>query len=198
MIRPRHFDLDTLREHVAEVFLQHGYRGTSMSMLTDATGVGKQSLYNALGDKEAAYLQALECAGSRFAMLEDAMAAAPTGRDALALFFDQILEGCSEASGGQNTCMLTAGLMEGIEVDAINAKLHEEWQRLGRLLQSSAERGQQDGSVRDDVDSAALRELLALLMAGMRVTTRTQTDPQALRSIVRWVLLLLDRGAPAP
>ena len=43
--RPRHFDIDSLRNCVTEVFVWHGYHGTSMRMLTDASGLGTQSLH---------------------------------------------------------------------------------------------------------------------------------------------------------
>ena len=39
--------------HLAEVFRAHGYEGASLSLITDATGLGKSSLYNLFpGGKE--------------------------------------------------------------------------------------------------------------------------------------------------
>ena len=120
MNRPRGFDIDSLRKCVTGVFASHGFRGTSMSMLTDASGLGKQSLYNALGDKEAAYLQAIECATERNAVLSAAMQDAPDGRHAVRYFFDAVLAHSTgedagdalaqavdvEATGSVHRCML--------------------------------------------------------------------------------------------
>ncbi|HEY6132993.1 MAG TPA: TetR/AcrR family transcriptional regulator [Rubrivivax sp.] len=198
MNRPRHFDLDGLRECVTDVFVKHGYRGTSMSMLTEASGLGKQSLYNALGDKEAAYLQAIECASLRYAALQAAMQDASDGRQAVHRFFDQVVEVCAGADPAQNVCMLTAGLMEGIEAEAIAAKLQEKWHALCNLLRLSIERGQHDGSIRRDVGSDVLCDVLVALLAGIRVAARAPTDRTSIETTVRWVLKLLDEGSPAP
>jgi TetR/AcrR family transcriptional regulator, transcriptional repressor for nem operon len=198
MNRPRHFDLERLRECVTDVFVKHGYRGTSMSMLTEASGLGKQSLYNALGDKEAAYLQALECASQRYAGLQSAMQDAPDGRRAVHRFFAQVIEVSASTDPAHNVCMLTAGLMEGIEAEAITTKLQEKWHALCNLMQLAIERGQQDGSIRRDVASDALCALLVTLMAGIRVSAKAPTDRVSLETTVRWALKLLDEGSPAP
>ena len=198
MNRPRRFDIDGLRKCITDVFASHGYRGTSISMLTDASGLGKQSLYNALGDKEAAYLQAIEYATERNVVLTTAMQGAANGRAAVQVFFDQVLVHCSGEGAAHNSCILTNGLMEGVEAGAISAKLQAKWQELCAVLQASIERGQQDGSVRKDVPSSALCTVLVTLSAGLRVSARAPTDPQSLRTTVGWVLKLLDEGAPLP
>lgn len=198
MNRPRRFDIDSLRKCVTDVFASHGFRGTSMSMLTDASGLGKQSLYNALGDKEAAYLQALEGATERHAAVTAAMQDAIDGRAAVHYFFDQLLTHCTGDDAAGNRCILTAGLMEGAESAAIAAKLQAKWHELCMLLQDSIERGQRDGSIRNDVPSSALCAVLVTLFAGLRVAARAPTEGQSLQTTVRWVLKLLDEGSPLP
>jgi TetR/AcrR family transcriptional regulator, transcriptional repressor for nem operon len=198
MNRPRHFDLNDLRERVTDVFAEHGYRGTSMAMLLDASGLGKQSLYNALGDKEAAYLQSIECASVRNAALQAAVANAPDGRAAVHLFFAQGVEACTRTGAGQSACLMTTGMMEGIEAEAIAAKLEEKWHELCMLLLQSVKRGQKDGSIRRDVPAKALGNLLTTLVLGLRMTARTPTDRKSLQTTVQWVLKLLDVGSPVP
>ena len=60
MPRPREFDdhdvVATARDH----FWTHGYAGTSVGNLVEATGLGKGSLYGAFGDKHGLFLRALE------------------------------------------------------------------------------------------------------------------------------------------
>jgi TetR/AcrR family transcriptional regulator, transcriptional repressor for nem operon len=198
MNRPRTFDLQELRERVTDVFATHGYHATSMSMLSDACGLGKQSLYNALGDKEAAYLQSIDCAAARNAAMSSAMAQAASGRDAIAQFFAAAMGAGTVDAVGQRTCIVTAGLLEGVQADAIAAKLREQWLSLCELMQRTVERGQRDGSVRTDVASQDLCAVLVTLLAGTRVTLRTPTERQTLQQTVQWVLKLLDCGSPAP
>ena len=45
--RPRSFDPDLALEQATEVFWRHGFQGTSLAELTEATGLSKPSLYAA-------------------------------------------------------------------------------------------------------------------------------------------------------
>lgn len=59
MARPREFDRDTALEQARLVFWAKGYAGTSTDDLVNAMGIGRQSLYNAFGDKWQLYMEAL-------------------------------------------------------------------------------------------------------------------------------------------
>jgi TetR/AcrR family transcriptional regulator, transcriptional repressor for nem operon len=59
MARPREFDRDTALEQARLVFWAKGYTGTSTDDLVKAMGIGRQSLYNAFGDKWQLYVEAL-------------------------------------------------------------------------------------------------------------------------------------------
>lgn len=58
--RPRGFDRDTALRAAAQRFRTHGFTGTSLDELVDATGLSRPSLYAAFGDKRAIYLEALD------------------------------------------------------------------------------------------------------------------------------------------
>ncbi|WP_395397812.1 TetR/AcrR family transcriptional regulator [Novosphingobium sp. BL-8A] len=59
MARPREFDRDTALQKAIGVFWQKGFAATSTDDLKDAMGIGRQSLYNAFGDKRQLYVEAL-------------------------------------------------------------------------------------------------------------------------------------------
>ncbi|TPN34676.1 TetR/AcrR family transcriptional regulator [Mesorhizobium sp. B2-3-3] len=59
MARPRQFDHDAALNEAIKVFWIKGYAGTSTDDLRKAMGLGRQSLYNAFGDKRQLYLEAL-------------------------------------------------------------------------------------------------------------------------------------------
>jgi TetR/AcrR family transcriptional regulator, transcriptional repressor for nem operon len=59
MPRPREFDTDTALRAMTLLFWEHGFEGTSMHDIERGTGLRKQSLYRAFGDKRAMYLAAL-------------------------------------------------------------------------------------------------------------------------------------------
>lgn len=57
--RPREFDENKVLGSIMNLFWTYGYFGTSLSMIEQATGLKKQSLYIAFGDKQAMYIAAL-------------------------------------------------------------------------------------------------------------------------------------------
>src|ERR1700761_2243502 len=59
MARPREFDRDVALDRAIGVFWANGFAATSTEDLTAAMGIGRQSLYNAFGDKRRLYLEAL-------------------------------------------------------------------------------------------------------------------------------------------
>jgi TetR/AcrR family transcriptional regulator, transcriptional repressor for nem operon len=60
MPRAKEFDRDQALRRAAEVFWDHGFEGTSTDDLLQAMGIGRQSMYNAFGDKRRLYLEALQ------------------------------------------------------------------------------------------------------------------------------------------
>ena len=60
MVRPREFDRDEVLDRAMRVFWEKGYAATSTDDLLAAMNIGRQSLYNAFGDKRRLYLEALE------------------------------------------------------------------------------------------------------------------------------------------
>lgn len=193
MPRPKAFDPDTVRERVADVFAAQGYRGTSFAQLEAASGLGKQSLYNSFGDKQALYLASLDCIGGRMSALVTAMARAGSGRAALGVFFDGLYAQCVDPDPAQHACMVTSGLLEGLDEPTVAAKLRERWSATEALLKAAVERGQRDRSVRRDVPSAVLAAALMTLVSGWRVSSRVPAGlPDRSRQTMSVLLGILD------
>lgn len=60
MVRPREFDRGEALQRAMRVFWAKGFAATSTDDLVQAMGIGRQSLYNAFGDKKRLYLEALD------------------------------------------------------------------------------------------------------------------------------------------
>lgn len=58
--RPRSFDPDEALGRATERFRTHGFAGTSLDELSEATGLARPSLAAAFGDKRALYVAAIE------------------------------------------------------------------------------------------------------------------------------------------
>jgi TetR/AcrR family transcriptional repressor of nem operon len=57
MVRPREFDRDEALDRATRAFWAKGYASTSTEDLLAAMNIGRQSLYNAFGDKRKLYLE---------------------------------------------------------------------------------------------------------------------------------------------
>ncbi|MET0795415.1 MAG: TetR/AcrR family transcriptional regulator, partial [Polyangiaceae bacterium] len=58
--RPRSFDEEQVLDRAMFLFWKKGYEGTGLVELERATGLGRQSLYGAFGDKRALFLCVVE------------------------------------------------------------------------------------------------------------------------------------------
>lgn len=194
MGRPKSFSESEVIQGVADVFSAHGFKGTSVQMLVDASGLGKQSLYNSFGDKQSLYLKALDCAAARFGVVSEAMNNAPNGRDAIHVFFEHLLGQCLSADPSEQACIVSAGLLEGLSEPPITDALRTKWTTSHALLKATVIRGQEDGSIGADGPARELADILMALMGGLRVSARAVDDPSRLRATIKRTLSLLDTG----
>jgi TetR/AcrR family transcriptional regulator, transcriptional repressor for nem operon len=196
MPREKLFNDAAVLERAADLFAAHGYQGTSLAMLLSATGLGKQSLYNSFGDKRALYLKSVECAAARYASVQARMRAAPTGRAAVVAFFDQLVGQCASSDPETKSCIVSAGLLEGVDDEGIAHVLRDKWLGTHEVLRAAVERGQKDGSIASAEPSAALADLLLSVVGGLRVSARAKLDPARLRRTVELALAVLDQADP--
>jgi TetR/AcrR family transcriptional regulator, transcriptional repressor for nem operon len=192
MPRERSFDEPEILDRLTDVFSTHGFAGTSFALLQEATGLGKQSLYNAFGDKQAMYLQAIDCAAQRAGRVAEAMQAAEHGRAAVQHFFDQLVRGCASADAAESSCIVTGGLLEGLNEAPLTWALTNRWQATHELLRAAVERGQRDGSIANPAPSADIAELLIALVSGLRVAARAGRGRTQMERLVALTLGILD------
>jgi TetR/AcrR family transcriptional regulator, transcriptional repressor for nem operon len=192
MPRERNFSAPEVLERLTDAFSTHGYGGASLAVLQEASGLGKQSLYNAFGDKQAMYLQAIDCAVQRGAHDIAAMQAAADGRAALALYFESVIRSCASADPAQRNCIVTGGLLEGLEEPALVWELTSRWQATHEVLRATVERGQRDGSIVNPAPSAELAEVLISLVSGLRVAARAGRSQAQMERLAALTLGILD------
>lgn len=192
MPRERSFSEPEVLDRLTDAFSTHGYASTSLTLLQEATGLGKQSLYNAFGDKQSMYLQAIDCAVQRGAQGAAAMRAAADGRAGLARYFDLIVQTCASADPAQQNCIITGGLLQGLDEAPLIWALTSRWQATHELLRSAVERGQRDGSIANPAPSAELAELLIALISGLRVAARVGRSQAQMERLVALTLGVLD------
>jgi len=107
--RPRSFDTETALKAAAERFRTHGFAGTSLDDLAEATGLARPSLYAAFGDKRALYLATLSRLHQRLEGLFDGIAAARLPRDTLLeTIFARTIDGYLTGEVAPSGCLAVA------------------------------------------------------------------------------------------
>jgi AcrR family transcriptional regulator len=107
--RPRSFDTETALKAAAERFRTHGFAGTSLDDLAEATGLARPSLYAAFGDKRALYIATLERLHHRLEGVFDGLAAARLPRAALLeTIFARTIDGYLTGEVAPSGCLAVA------------------------------------------------------------------------------------------
>ena len=188
MVRPREFDREEALEQAMRVFWAKGYAATSTDDLLTAMNIGRQSLYNAFGDKRTLYLEALEryqqqsTAGhlERLNQNESVLA----GLEALLLGL--INEDDAERTLG---CMGVASVCEFGVTDPELVQLRSKvspW-FVKRLAERIAQ-GQADGEIDPKLDTDQTAAFVLMTMEGLQLGARAGTAVDSLQAQARFAI----------
>jgi TetR/AcrR family transcriptional repressor of nem operon len=193
--RPREFDEETVVSAARERFWDAGYAATSLSDLTEATGLGKASLYGAFGDKHALYMRIFEeyCEAAVRGFHE---ALAGPDERALARVRAHLLANARGSAQNPRGCLLARGTAElaGRDPDVASRarRAHEE---LAGAYAAAVGAAQRAGDVAADADPGALGLLLLGIHRGTEALGRGGADEAALVAMVEAALAGLPGGA---
>lgn len=182
MARPRAFDEHLVLSRAMETFWEQGYHGTSPADLAQATGIAKGSLYNAFTSKRALFERCLELYQEQITELARALMERPgTTHDALGEALRAVVDADRDHPRG---CLIgnTATELAGAEPDLARTLRRMQDESTGWFAARIA-RGQDEGDVSADLDSAAFANFLATTLAGLRVLAMTHDTPTLYRVI---------------
>lgn len=194
MARPRKFDERAVLTAVRDTFWRGGYAATSVQDLTDATGLGPQSLYGAFGSKRDLFLRILDdyCA-RQSAGLEAAVTADPSpwhGVTSAVTFedggrMDLPPEGCLMANSA------SAMSARDEEVRARACRLYSETRALFARRIAEA---QESGEVDDDIDPEATARALIAVMQGIEFLRKAGIGEEELQRAKTAALEMIERS----
>lgn len=189
MPRPKSFDEDAVLDQAVQLFWERGYEGTSLADLETHLGLGRQSLYNAFGDKQALFLKALE--RYKRAVMGGALAhLSPSGAglDAIRAFFRATVERLT-VPGPRRACLITSTILERASHDA-DALLRCNHARadLERAFRRALAQAKTRGEVAKDLDVEATATLLVIQSYGLNVLAKTGATAEELNAAVEVLL----------
>ncbi|MGT0195245.1 TetR/AcrR family transcriptional regulator [Burkholderia pyrrocinia] len=182
MVRPREFDRDEALERALRVFWEKGYAATSTDDLLSAMQIGRQSLYNAFGDKRRLYVEALERYQSDSVSGHVARLTAPASAIAgiEALLLGVIAGNAAERVLG---CMGVNAICEFGTADPELAELREKaGAMLHKQVVARVREGQDAGEIDRAVDAREAASFILTTMQGIQLGARAGSKLQALRT----------------
>jgi TetR/AcrR family transcriptional repressor of nem operon len=179
MARPKEFDRDEALDAAIGVFREHGFDGTSASMLVEAMAIGRQSLYDTFGDKWQLYRAAVR----RYVIAETSAHVAtshsqPRAIDGLRAMVQRVVNEAGQTCLGVNS-ICEFGLSRP-DLSEIHAAADRSIR--GAIVERIAE-AIRDGDLADDLDPDAVATFLSASFAGIRVMARGGADSKKLKML---------------
>ncbi|MEO6595875.1 MAG: TetR/AcrR family transcriptional regulator [Planctomycetota bacterium] len=173
MGRSREFDIHRALDRCLDLFWAKGFAGVSVSDLESATGLGRQSLYSAFGNKEAIFATVLE----RYNKATETWLAPLFAEDA---GLEQLRRYARDALAAQGThkcsgCLVVKTLWDrGVGDAGLQKRAQSAIRRVRAAFQNALERAEARGEIRPadnqqraDLCFASINGLAALRRAGV-------------------------------
>lgn len=196
MARPRKFVEEDVIIAAAGAFVAKGYGGTTIADLTEATGLGKQSLYNSFGGKRQLFLRALAASTTHIVdRARDTLAVStetPIDRvkaqlSALALLF---------SSTGPIDSLVTKATVEVADRDdEVASAAAEAFQRLETEYRDCLTEARDAGQIAADVDLDSLATYFVAVTRGMEVLGHAGASFETLHAVAATALEAIPLSA---
>lgn len=166
-------------------FWAQGFDATGISDLEAATGLGRQSLYGAFGDKRALFLQVVEFYFSRVLQpgLIDVLDAPGSPRANMERIFNQWEE---LAVAPEFTGCLVGNAMSDLRVrdEEIGALLARKLRLMEDAFARAIRRAVRQGEICAELDVRGTARTIVAIAQGLSVVARVQKEPAFVRAVV--------------
>jgi TetR/AcrR family transcriptional regulator, transcriptional repressor for nem operon len=194
-VMPRKIEKRVALDRALTVFWDHGYRGTSMDMLTARLGVEKPSIYASFGSKHKLYLSALgHYREWLIGSVRHIVSAAPSARAGVDQAVRMMM--LRRSSKSRKGCFATNATLEVADHDPlVRQEVRETFAELVEVFSHALKLAQSAGHVRTDCAPEILAQLLVNAIGGARIMEKTKASNSATEAVVALIIGILD--APA-
>ena len=163
--RPRKAEPEVALAAAMNAFWTKGYEATSMSDLTEATGLHKASLYQTFGDKHQLFVSALKLYFTKTAKAQkDSRNGEENPIKAIKASVDSTIDQCAQGKG----CLAVNSLIEVAPFDAeIDRILKQFRQRLDKHLASLVDEAKKKKLVAKAIDTKEAVRLISVFLHGL-------------------------------
>jgi TetR/AcrR family transcriptional repressor of nem operon len=191
MTRVKAFNRDQALKRALELFQARGYEATSIQDLVDAMGIGRQSLYDTFGDKDALYREALNryiAEGSRSVLV--ALESPLPLRRAVSVVLDGVVAHLADPDC--RPCFIAHASLDRARVDGWTAQcVRNGLQDCLGLWEHRFRRAQAEGDLGAHHDSRALGLVFQSTIYGLQVSALAGVTRPDLEAAARIILSIL-------
>jgi TetR/AcrR family transcriptional repressor of nem operon len=189
--RPTEFDRQAALERSMELFWRNGYEATSLAELIQEMGIGRQSLYNAFGDKHTLFVEAVEHYingnGQHLVNVLQAQGS-PVGN--IRKVLEQVVD--FVVSGECRGCLVTNSIVELAPHDEEVRKLVQSMvKRVEEALQATLERAVEAREISTQTDTRAMARFFNSTVHGLVVLGKSSASRSVLKDVVKVALTTL-------
>lgn len=184
MARPRRMTREEVLDRALDVFWQHGYEGTSVQDLVEATGLGRGSLYGTFADKESLFLEVLDHYDRQVsARYRNALTGGGCPRAALQKFLSETAARmtCGSCPPG---CLKTMAAMEECP-DRVRERVARDQRALEDALDRLFAEAIAAGHLAAATETRALARFFVGITQALAVASRLHGDRETLDDIIR-------------
>ena len=183
--RPRSFDPEEVLSKAMMVFWRQGYDATGLTQLEAATGLGRQSLYAAFGDKRGLFLAAVDhyfktvIEPGFVAVLDEPGSGLSNVRKVIDSW--ESVATAPDFSG----CLIGNSVAEmGRRDEVMAGVLQRKFELMEAALVRALKRARQAGEVPPGLQPKVAAQSLLALAQGLAVLARLRSDPAVVRSVM--------------
>ena len=191
MTRVKAFNRDQALKRALELFQARGYEATSIQDLVDAMGIGRQSLYDTFGDKDALYREALNryiAEGSRSVLV--ALESPLPLRRAVSVVLDGVVAHLADPDC--RPCFIAHASLDRARVDGWTAQcVRNGLQDCLGLWEHRFRRAQAEGDLGAHHDSRTLGLVFQSTIYGLQVSALAGVTRPDLEAAARIILSIL-------
>ena len=186
--RPTEFDRNEALEKAMGLFWRNGYEATGLTDLTREMGIGRQSLYNAFGDKHSLFLEAVTHYVSLNSQPLIRILQAPgSGVGNIRKALEAVVS--FTTSGECRGCLVTNSIVElAPHDDEVAEVVRSAVNRMEKAFKATLDRALVSGEVSADTDTRAVARFLNNTLQGMVVLGKASASKAALKDVVKVAL----------
>jgi len=189
MPRPKSFDEDAVLDEAVHLFWERGYENTSLSDLEAHLGLGRQSLYNTFGDKQALFLKALDRYDQQISESVLAGLNVPgAGLEEIRAFFRASAKALT-SPGLRRSCLVVNTILErGSQDPEALLRCNHARDTLERTFRRALAQAKSRGELAKDTDVEAMATYLVVQNYGLNVLAKTGATEKELAAVVEVLL----------